>query len=85
MRRQFFEENRREVRQLYRDLLKLTAQSIDRKLEREARLTELKQLFREYQDETDMEQINEMKVVFYGIVNRLELGIYPPFPPFTKI
>ena len=43
---EFFAENRVEVRNLYRDLLKLTAKSIPRKMEREARLAEMRHFFR---------------------------------------
>ena len=69
-----------EVRALYRDLLKQTARVMPRKLEREAKLTELKHMFRESAAEEDPDQINEIKMVFYTILTRIEHGIYPPFP-----
>ena len=51
----FFHANRVEVRALYRDLLKQTARAMPRKLEREAKLAELKHMFRVCQAETDVD------------------------------
>ena len=81
---QFWEQNKSEVRYLYRILLKSTGRAIPRKIEREARIAELKYMFRHYQFEKDIDQANEIKMVFYTIVDRLEAGIYPPFPEFRQ-
>ena len=72
--------NKMEVCALYRDLLKETARVLPRKLEREAKLAELKYMFRESAKERDPDQINEIKMVFYTILTRIEHGVYPPFP-----
>lgn len=37
-------------------------------------------MMRECASETDIAQINEMKMIFYTIIERLENDIYPPFP-----
>ena len=42
----YFEDNRAEVRQIYRNLLKATASVLPRKIERGARLAEFKHMFR---------------------------------------
>ena len=76
----FMATNRVEVRALYRDILKQTARVLPRKLEREAKLAELKYMFRESAKERDVDQINEIKMVFYKILTRIEHNIYPPFP-----
>ena len=81
----FLDSNRAEIRALYRQILKGTSRAIPRKLEREARLVELKTLFRHHQFETDENQINELKMVYYAILDRIEAGVYPPFPIFTQI
>ena len=76
----FFYSNRMEVRALYRDLMKQTARVLPRKLEREAKLAELRYMFREAATESDPDQINEIKMVLYTILDRIEHGLYPPFP-----
>ncbi len=65
------EYNRIEVRNLYRDLLKLTSRSISRKMEREARLAEFRYFFRLHQFEEDIEHIIEVKLVFYTMIDRI--------------
>jgi hypothetical protein len=37
-------------------------------------------MFRQCAKETDINQINEMKMIYYTMLERLEKGIYPPFP-----
>ena len=81
----FFEKNKMEVRALYRELLKKTSQALPRKLEREAKLAEFRYMFRESANEVDIDQINEIKMVFYTILDRLDNGVYPPFPTERKI
>ena len=51
-----------------------------RKLQREAQLAYFHCIFRECQHETDIDQINEVKQVMYTVIERLDRGIYPPFP-----
>ena len=51
-----------------------------RKLEREAKLAEIRHMFRVLADETDPDEINENKMIMYTIIERLDAGIYPPFP-----
>ena len=81
----FFHTNQIEVRALYRDLLKSISRVLPRKLEREVKLAELRFMFRESAKETDPDQINEIKMVFYTILARIEHGVYPPFPDETFI
>ena len=81
----FFHANRIEVRALYRDLLKETSKCLPRKLQREAKLAELKYMFRQCQYESDIDQINEIKMVFYTILTRIEQKVYPPFPDLRHI
>ena len=76
----FLYTNGIEVRALYRDLMKETARVLPRKLEREAKLAELRFMFRESAREVDPDQINETKMVFYTILARIEHKVYPPFP-----
>ena len=76
----FFAQNRVEVRCLYRDLLKQISVKMDRKLQREAKFAEFRFMFKQMAKERDIEQINEMKMTLYTILDRLEADIYPPFP-----
>ena len=73
------------MRQIYRDILKKTAASLPRKLDREAKLAEFRHMFRVMADETDPDEINENKMVLYTILERIDAGIYPPFPKFNKV
>jgi hypothetical protein len=76
----FLEQNRVEVLAIYRDLMKKTSRALPRRFEREAKLAEFRYMFRESSTETDPDQINEIKMVFYTILQRLDQGVYPPFP-----
>jgi hypothetical protein len=35
--------------------------------------------------ETDPDQINEIKMVMYTVLERFELGIYPPMPRMMRV
>ena len=74
------EANRVEVLQLYRELMKKTSRALPRRFVREAKLAEFRYFVRLSADETDPDQINEIKLVLWQIVHRLDNGIYPPFP-----
>jgi len=76
----FMYHNRIEVLQIYRDLMKKTARALPRRFEREAKLAEWRMLFQDTRHEIDPDQINETKMVLYTIIQRLDHGIYPPFP-----
>eukprot|EP00347_Sterkiella_histriomuscorum_P020010 403339444 len=76
----YLESNKREVLALYRELLKAVIKNMPRKLEREAKLAEFRYLFRELSRERDPDQINEHKMMIYTILDRIENGLYPPFP-----
>ena len=76
----FYQQNKVEVLAMYRELMKKTARSLPRRFEREAKLAEFRYMFRESSLETDPDQINETKMVFYTILQRLDQGVYPPFP-----
>ena len=65
--------------------MKKTARKLPRKLERDAKLAEIRQMFKAMANETDPDEINENKMVLYTILERLETGIYPPFPRFYKV
>ena len=73
------------MRALYRYFLKEIPKHFERKLEREARISEFRYLFREAGTETDIEEINETKMLFYGVIAKIEAGIYPPFPFFNRL
>jgi hypothetical protein len=36
-------------------------------------------------NEDDLYQINENKMVLYTVLDRIEVGIYPPFPTMFRI
>jgi len=36
-------------------------------------------------EEKDLEQVNEYKAVFRTIAERVEAGIYPPFPRHIRV
>ena len=55
----FFVANKAEVRQLYREILKATSQKMPRKLTREAKLAEIRYMFRQMAKEVDIDEINE--------------------------
>lgn len=55
----FFAANKVEVRQLYREILKQTTQKMPRKLTREAKLAEIRYMFRLMAREHDIDEINE--------------------------
>ena len=74
-----------EVLGIYRELIKKTSAAMPRKLEREAKIAEFRYMFRESAKEMDIDQINEIKMVFYTILERIDNGVYPPFPTERKV
>ncbi len=70
---------------IYRDLLKKTSRVLPRKLEREAKLADFRYMMRVAAKETDIDQINEIKMVFYSIIDKIDNGVYPPFPVEQKV
>lgn len=36
-------------------------------------------------NETDFDQINEVKMVLYTVLERIDNGVYPPFPDTLRI
>ena len=68
----FFYHNRIEVLAIYRDLMKKTSRILPHRFEREAKLAEWRMLFRDYQTENDPDQINEIKMVLYTIIQRID-------------
>ena len=55
-----------------------------RKLERDAKLAEYRYMFQQCATETDIDQINEIKMVFYSIIDKIDNGVFPPFPRYRK-
>jgi hypothetical protein len=35
--------------------------------------------------EQDCDQINEVKLVMYTVLDRIESGVYPPFPTMLRV
>lgn len=77
--------------------MKGISRNIPRKLEREAKLMvsnmldvnlikqEFRTVFKASMNETDLDQINEIKMVMYTVLERIEQGVYPPFPKHMRI
>ena len=42
-------------------------------------------MFKENQSLQDPDQINELKMVMYSTLDRVEQGVYPPFPSLLRI
>jgi len=36
-------------------------------------------------DEHDFDQINEVKLVMYTVLDRIDSGLYPPFPTIPRV
>jgi len=51
----FYEQNRHEVKAIYRDILKKTSRAMPRKMGREAKLAEFRYMFRECMHEEDID------------------------------
>jgi hypothetical protein len=78
----FKTENRREVLHLYRHMLKNIPPMFERKLERIQNYEHIKFLFREGSREDDEESIKFLKNTAYTVIEKINKGVYPPFPKF---
>ena len=42
-------------------------------------------MFHSTKDEEDLDQINEIKMVMYTVLERMDSGVYPPFPRILRM
>jgi hypothetical protein len=80
----FLVENRREVLYLYRHMLKNIPPMQNSLLEQRCTYEELKFHFREGSSETNYEVICMLKNTCYIIIEKINKGVYPPFPRFKS-
>jgi len=78
----FPSKNRREVLFLYRHFLKVIPPMHQSLLEKRCAYEEIKFNFREGSRETDFETINLLKNTCYIIIEKINNGVYPPFPKY---
>ena len=76
-------KNRKEVLYLYRHFLKTIPQMHNSLLEQRCAYEEIKFHFHEGARETDFETICLLKNTCYIIIEKINKGVYPPFPKFN--
>lgn len=81
----FFDKNREEVLYLYRHFLKHIPQMESNLIRRTFLKEEIKFNFRECSRETDVEVIMTHKNNSYIIIEKINKGVYPPFPQYKTI
>lgn len=72
--------NRKEVLHLYRHMLKHIPPMYERKLERVHLKENIKFQFREGSREQDVEVIKHLKASAYTVIEKINKGVFPPFP-----
>ncbi|CAI2383853.1 unnamed protein product [Moneuplotes crassus] len=76
----FKHENTIEVRALYRYVMKDLPRHFKSYGERESIRTEFRMIFNSKKGLIRQSEINEFKMQIYGIIEKVDQGIYPPFP-----
>ncbi len=77
-------ENKREVLYLYRHMLKNIPPMQNSLLEQRCVYEEIKFNFHEGSRETDYEIISQLKNTCYIIIEKINKGVYPPFPRYKS-
>lgn len=81
-RKEFFTKNRQEVLCLYRDMLKNIPPMERTHIRRTYLMEEIKFNFREHSREDDCDMINKYKLDAYIIIEKINNGVFPPFPQY---
>ncbi len=80
----FLSKNRKEVIYLYRHMLKNIPSLHTNLLDKRRVYEEIKFNFRDGSRETDYEVINTLKNTCYVIIEKINKGVYPPFPKYKS-
>lgn len=75
-------ENKTEVLYLYRHMIKNIPRLHNNLFENRCAYEEIKFYFREGSRETDYEVINVLKNTCYTIIEKINMGVFPPFPKY---
>lgn len=83
--REFYEKNRIEVLALYRHLLTNIPNKECNYIRKRYLKEEIRFVFREHSKEDDIESILKMKNDAYIIIEKINSGVYPPFPQYEVL
>ncbi|KAL4444745.1 hypothetical protein ABPG74_015953 [Tetrahymena malaccensis] len=79
---EYLRQNKKEVLDLYRKFHKTIPKLFIRKIEKRAKIEELKYLFNENKNEQFISNIEQQKIIAKEVLEKIDNKEYPPFPTY---
>ncbi|KAL4493579.1 hypothetical protein ABPG72_004072 [Tetrahymena utriculariae] len=79
---EYLRKNKKDVLELYRKFHKTIPKLFTRKIEKTAKIEELKYLFHENKNELFISNIEQYKIIAIEVLDKIEKKEYPPFPSY---
>ncbi|EAR85231.1 hypothetical protein TTHERM_00486820 (macronuclear) [Tetrahymena thermophila SB210] len=79
---EYLRRNKKDVLELYRKFHKTIPKLFTRKIEKAAKIEELKYLFHENKNEQFISNIEQYKIIANEVLEKIDKKEYPPFPSY---